>query len=179
MAGFRDPFTFSSLCPYSNLAAPLVFYSGTASTVQPPLCAHPQPRYSGVRVPASAHSPFHCHIVCVPAFGHSRLVACRAILSIRGRVLQSAAFKSTGAAHPWHRGLSPCSRLFIASSMWSLFLKPSPGFQWRSQGALAAADPKSLVCPDVLVSIIVSFDGYCPRHLGLDGFASSLRRSQF
>lgn len=73
---------------------------------------------------------------------------------------------------------SSCSWMPIASLTWSLFLKTSPDFQWRSQGALAAADPKSLLYPDVLMSSIVSFDGYCPRHLGLDGWESSLRRSQ-
>lgn len=51
-----------------------------------------------------------------------------------------------------------------------VFIVPGtfPRLSMKVTRASAAADPQSLVSPDVLASNIVSYNGYCPRRLSLD-----------
>lgn len=129
-----------------------------------------------VRVLASARLPFHSHIECMAAFNPSRFGACRAGLNIRGRVLRSVAFKSTRAAHPSRR--NPCAH--GCHRVLDVFIVPGTFTRLSMEvtRASAAADPQSLVSSDVLASNTVSYNGYCPRRLGLDDPESSFRRPQ-
>lgn len=185
IGGYQLTLQFPPFCLYFSLTAPHLlpsflynFHSPASARIPMDQCwvRSLTPLLWFVRVLASARLPFHSHVECVAAFNPSRFGACRAGLNIRGRVLRSAALKSTGAAHPSRR--NPCAHGRHRDPRRVRCSWNPHRLSMEVTRAPAAADSQSLVSSDVLASNIVSYNGYCPRCLGLDGLESSFRRPQ-